>query len=96
MIRVRIRKLYFILENAPIKIYLINLKFKRLPADAARYYLACALSCCKYLHSKQYVHRDIKPENFMLTGDLKPKLGDFGCVRILKDIEYPGAWFTGP
>lgn len=53
-------------------------------------------ACIEYLHAKGYIHRDLKPENFMLMEDMRPKLGDFGCVRILGEhVQYPGAWFTG-
>jgi len=91
------KHIYFYLELATkMDLCEFALKEKGLSVPLAQYYLACTLSCMEYMHAKGYVHRDLKPENFMLMEDYRPKLGDFGCVRILgEDVEYPGAWFTG-
>jgi len=89
--------IYFYLELATkTDLCEMTVKQKGLSVPLARYYLACAVACIEYLHAKGYIHRDLKPENFMLTEDMRPKLGDFGCVRILGEhVQYPGAWFTG-
>lgn len=91
------KHIYFYLELATSKdLCEFTMERKGLSVPLAQYYLAATVACVEYLHGKGYVHRDLKPENFMLTEEMRPKLGDFGCIRILGEhVQYPGAWFTG-
>lgn len=89
--------IYFILELCGKKdLCEIIRSHGTLPLHIAQYYLAAIVDALEYLHGKGYVHRDLKPENIMLTPNMRPRLGDFGCVRIIgENVEYTGADFTG-
>ncbi len=35
-----------------------------------------------YLHGMEVVHRDVKSANVLLDNEMRPKVGDFGLIRI--------------
>ncbi|MEM7309201.1 MAG: bifunctional serine/threonine-protein kinase/formylglycine-generating enzyme family protein [Planctomycetota bacterium] len=43
------------------------------------------------LHDGDVLHRDLKPSNVLVTPDEKPRLTDFGSVRVLDDATLHGA-----
>ncbi|XP_031126960.1 putative receptor protein kinase ZmPK1 [Ipomoea triloba] len=49
-----------------------------------------------YLHHEcleWVIHCDVKPENILLTGDLEPKIADFGLAKLSQRGD-PGSYFT--
>ncbi|XP_019162331.1 PREDICTED: putative receptor protein kinase ZmPK1 isoform X6 [Ipomoea nil] len=49
-----------------------------------------------YLHHEcleWVIHCDVKPENILLTGELEPKIADFGLAKLSQRGE-PGSYFT--
>ena len=63
-------------------------RFKRLPEEQARFYIAEILLAMEYLHNKGIVYRDLKPENVLLDVDGHVRLADFG---LSKQLEHPCA-----
>ena len=42
----------------------------------------------QYLHSKDIVHRDLSSVNILFCENWTPKIGDFGCARVIKGGTY--------
>ena len=63
----------------------------QLPMDDVRFYSAQIVLVLEFLHKKGVVHRDLKPENLLLTDEGHLKLGDFGSVKLLQDVEMVAA-----
>lgn len=41
----------------------------------------------KYIYDRNIFHNDIKPENIFYSKEGQPKIGDFGCARIIHEKE---------
>jgi serine/threonine protein kinase len=39
----------------------------------------------RYAHARRCIHRDIKPQNILLTGEMVPKITDWGISKVLED-----------
>ena len=66
----------------------VYLKGRRCSESQARFYIAQAVLCFEYLHSRAIVYRDLKPENFMLDSSGYVKLVAFSYAKQLcKDTD---------
>lgn len=59
----------------------------KFPIEDVTFYAAEIVLILAFLHRKGVVHRDLKPENLLLTDTGHLKLGDFGSVKLLQDVE---------
>jgi hypothetical protein len=39
----------------------------------------------RYAHARRCIHRDIKPQNILLTGEMIPKITDWGISKVLEE-----------
>jgi len=58
-----------------------------LPAQSARFSVACIVEAVDYLHGIGIIHRDVKPENMLLDKLGYVKLADFGFAKELGPSE---------
>ncbi len=65
-----------------------------LTLNEAIVYIDQAASALDYAHAQGVVHRDLKPANFLLAGDGRLVLADFGIARIIEESA-SGAALTG-
>jgi serine/threonine-protein kinase len=63
----------------------------KMPVWAACTLLRSVLDALVHVHKKGFVHRDLKPGNIMVDLDGRPKLLDFGIVRVAdQEMTLPG------
>ena len=62
-------------------------KVKRIPEEAAKFYVAQIALAIGHLHSKGIIHWDLKLENVMVNEDGYLKLIDYGLAKILKESD---------
>jgi len=65
-----------------------------LQLNEAMTYIDQAASALDYAHAQGVMHRDLKPANFLLAGDGRLVLADFGIARIMEESA-AGAGLTG-
>ena len=58
---------------------------KPVQAEEAARIIFEILSGLKYTHDKGVIHRDLKPQNVLLTGDLTPKISDWGLSKVVAE-----------
>lgn len=76
------QKLYMVMDFVQGgDFFTVMRKFRRLPEDWVRVYVAEIAMALQHLHDIQIVYRDLKPENILLCGDGHIKLTDFGLSR---------------
>lgn len=56
-----------------------------LDLDEATQLMRGLCNAMSYAHRLSVIHRDLKPSNILLTGDLLPKIADFGLARMGRD-----------
>jgi parallel beta-helix repeat protein len=56
---------------------------KPLPVWKAVHIVKGIADALSYAHTHGFIHRDIKPHNILLTGDLVPKITDWGMSKVL-------------
>ena len=59
-------------------------RFKRLPEEWVKLYVAEIAMALQHLHDMDVVYRDLKPENILLHKDGHLKLTDFGLSRFFE------------
>ncbi len=56
---------------------------KPLPVWKAVHLITLVVDGLRYAHEHGFIHRDIKPHNILLTGELVPKITDWGMSKVL-------------
>ena len=56
---------------------------KPIPVWKAVYIIRKIADALRYAHGLGIIHRDIKPHNILVTGDLTPKITDWGMSKVL-------------
>jgi len=56
---------------------------KPLPVWKAVHLITGVVDGLRYAHEHGFIHRDIKPHNILLTGELVPKITDWGMSKVL-------------
>jgi serine/threonine protein kinase len=68
----------------------------RMATRTALQYAEQALSAVAYAHSQRIIHCDIKPDNFIIFGDDRLRLADFGIAKMgLQTIDASGSGTLG-
>lgn len=62
-------------------------KVKNLPADEVLAIFKQIFKAFLVMSVKGVIHRDLKPENILLGKGHVVKIGDFGCARLIGDMD---------
>ncbi|HSH00299.1 MAG TPA: serine/threonine-protein kinase, partial [candidate division Zixibacteria bacterium] len=58
-----------------------------LSAERAVSLISAVAAGLAFAHNQGIIHRDLKPSNILLTGDLTPKVSDFGIAKLAQSSE---------
>ncbi|MDD4137508.1 MAG: protein kinase [Methanoregula sp.] len=58
---------------------------KPVPVLAAARIIRGIAEGIRYAHARRCIHRDIKPQNILLTGEMVPKITDWGISKVLEE-----------
>jgi eukaryotic-like serine/threonine-protein kinase len=72
---------YIIMEFCAGGTLAAHLRGQPLPASDTIEILRALASAVEYAHGEGVIHRDLKPGNVLLSGDLTPKVSDFGLAK---------------
>jgi serine/threonine protein kinase len=87
------RGIYLVLEYMPGGTLSDRMQAGAVPVAEAVAIMLPLADALQAIHERERVHRDIKPSNILFDGYSKPKLADFGVVKLLAGQE--GHTLTG-
>jgi serine/threonine protein kinase/Tfp pilus assembly protein PilF/DNA-directed RNA polymerase subunit RPC12/RpoP len=74
---------YYTMEYVEGEPLMVAINERKLPLRKCVQILAEIVEGMAYAHSQGFIHRDIKPANIILDKENRPKITDFGLVKVL-------------